>query len=211
MPEAVTPYQGLDWRAVKRMDAPEAATMLDGALRSLDRIAKQLFIQRGLILLEVESRRLWEHLTDPETGAPYRSFEKWVVTAADYSRRDCFYALAAAKELRDIPVKELSQMPRCNIALMSQLSSQVRQRPEVIEAAKTLPEKAFVAKVQAEHPEQHLEARQPVVMASAEDCEEFEAAIRRAMELGAATRAEAIKDISVNYLLDHPAEEEMTA
>jgi hypothetical protein len=206
MTDTALPYQGLDWRAVKRMPAPLAAEALNGALVALDRLSKRLFIERGLILLEVESRRLWEHLTDPTTKAPYRSFEKWVVTAADYSRRDCFYALAAAKELRDIPVRELSQMPRCNIALLQTLSSHVRQRPEVIEAAKTLPEREFVAKVQAEHPEQHIEQRQPVVMASAEDCAEFEAAIRRAMERGASTRAEAIKDIALNYLLDYPEE-----
>ena len=48
-------------------------------------------------------------------------------------------------------------------------------------------------------------------MASAEDCAEFEAAIARAMERGAATRAEAIKDIAVNYLLDFPISEEQSA
>lgn len=204
------PYQRLDWHAVRTMQPADAAMALDGALRALDGLSKRVFIERGLILLEVESRRLWEHLAAPE-GTPYRSFEQWVCSAADYSRRDCFYALAAAKELRDIPVRELSQMTRSNIEVMKTLSSGVRQKPEVIEAAKTLPEREFVAKVQADYPEQHIEARQPLTMAAPDVCAEFEAAIARAMERGATTRAEAIKDISVNYLLDYPAEEEQTA
>lgn len=205
------PYQRLDWKAVRAMVPQDAAVTLDGALRALDGLSKRIFIERGLILLEVESRRLWGHLDDPSTGAPYRSFERWVVTAADYSRRDCFYALAAAKELRDIPIRELSQMTRSNIEVMKTLSSGVRQRPEVIEAAKTLPEREFVAKIQADWPEQHVEQRQPVVMAPTEDCAEFEAAIQRAMERGATTRAEAIKDIALNYLLDFPSEEVQSA
>jgi hypothetical protein len=201
------PYQRLDWHAVRSMAPVDAAIALDGALRALDGLSKRIFIERGLILLEVESRRLWEFLATPE-GIPYRSFEHWVTLAADYSRRDCFYALAAAKELRDIPVRELSQMTRSNIEVMKTLSSGVRKQPEVIEAAKTLPEREFVAKLQNDYPSQHIEQRQPVTMASPEDCAEFEAAIARAMERGATTRAEAIRDISVNYLLDFPAEEQ---
>lgn len=197
----VAPYQGIDWRAVKGMEPLDAANILDGALRALDGLAKRLFIERGLILLEVEARRLWEHLANPETGGPYRSFEKWVVTAADYSRRDCFYALAAAKELRDIPVRELSQMPRCNIALMQTLSSGVRQKPDVIEAAKTLPERQFVAKIQADFPSQHIEQRQPVVMAPDSVSAKFEEAIALAMRVeGCSTRGEAIEAIAANYI-----------
>jgi hypothetical protein len=45
-------------------------------------------------------------------------------------------------------------------------------------------------------------------MATADVCAEFEAAIQRAMQRGATTRAEAIKDIALNYLLDFPAEEQ---
>lgn len=207
------PYQRLDWHAVKRMASPEAASILDGALRALDGLSKRIFIERGLILYEVESRRLWEHLTDPTTGAPYRSFEKWVVTAADYSRRDCFYALAAAKELKDIPVRDLSQMPRCNIALLQTLSSGVRQRPEVIEAAKKLPEKEFVAKVQESFPEQHIEARQIVAMPTGILGKQNEAIERATALYGCKSRAEALECIYADFLDSHPIEwtEEETA
>ena len=203
------PYQRLDWHAVRDMLPADAAIALDAALRALDTLSKSIFIQRGLILLEVESRRLWEHLATDE-GVPYRSFEQWVCFAADYSRRDCFYALAAAKELRDIPVRELSQMTRSNIEVMKTLSTGVRKK--VIEEAKTLTTTAFVAKLQEDYPDQHIEQKQPVPMASPDVCAEFDAAIQRSMERGATTRAEAIKDISVNYLLDYPeTEEEQTA
>jgi hypothetical protein len=203
------PYQRLDWHTVQAMPPEDAAVALDRSLRALDGLSKRIFIERGLILMEVESRRLWEHLDDSD-GTPYHSFEQWVCSAADYSRRDCFYALAAAKELRDIPVRELSQMTRSNIEVMKTLSRGVRQKLEVIEAAKSLPEREFVEKIQMDYPTQHIEQRQAVIMPK-EDCAEFEAAIKRSMDRGAMNRGEAIRDISVNYLLDFPAEDERSA
>jgi len=200
------PYQRLDWHAVRAMAPEPAAIALDGALRALDGLSKRIFIERGLILLEVESRRLWEHLASPE-GVPYRSFEQWVCSAADYSRRDCFYALAAAKELRDIPVRELSQMTRSNIEVMKTLSSGVRQKPEVIEAAKNLPEREFVAKIQGEYPEQHLERSQPVVMASVGASEKIDQAIALATALyGCKSRGEALEAIAADFLVEHAGE-----
>jgi len=193
------------------MAPTEAATAMDGALRALDGLSKRIFIERGLILLEVESRRLWEHLADAD-GVPYRSFEQWVCSAADYSRRDCFYALAAAKELRDIPVRELSQMTRSNIEVMKTLSTGVRQKPEVIEAAKNLPEKEFVAKVQADYPEQHLESRQPVVMASAGASAKIDQAIEMATLLyGCKSRGEALEAVAAEFVLAHEGELEREA
>lgn len=193
---------------IRAMPEEQAATLLDGRLRALESIWKRSFAERGLILIEMQERKLWRFLVTSD-GLQYGSFEAWVVAAAPQSRSDCFAAMRVIRELKDVPVAELSQMPRCNLSLMQGLSSGVRQQPEVIEAAKTLPEREFVAKIQADFPAQHIESRQAVMMPK-EDCAEFEAAIARSMERGATTRAEAIKDISINYLLDYP-EVEQTA
>jgi len=77
--------------------------------------------------------------------------------------------------------------------------------PEVIQAAKTLPEKAFVEKMNKDH-SQHLETRQPVVMASTPDMEERKAAIEMAMVCEeCSTESEAEKAIYVSYIQDHAA------
>ena len=137
----------------------EAAVVLDRGLRELERGYRRSFVARGLILREVEERKLWEKLTDAETGKAYTSFDRWIVSAAPHSRSDCFAALKAVKELRDVPTDLLLDMPRCNVSVLQTLSSEVRKSPKVIEAAQTLSKKDFIKEVQVEHPQQHIEGQ----------------------------------------------------
>ncbi len=86
-----------------------------------------------------------------------------------------------------------------------------RLLPEVVKAAKSMPEKAFIEKLNREH-DQHLEAKTPIVMATPDEIEEFEAAIAIATLVeGCTTRAEAIRAISISYIQDHPVEQEEEA
>lgn len=144
-------------RQLRSVSDEEAAKILDERLRALETSYKRNFVERGFILLEMEERQLWKHLTDPETGAKYTSFERWVVTAATHSRSDCFESLRAVKELRDIPREQLLEIPRKNIGVLSQLSSQVRKDPEIITAAQTASKRDFVTHIQEKHPDQHVE------------------------------------------------------
>ena len=63
-----------------------------------------------------------------------------------------------------MPFEDLLSIKRANLEQLKQVSSNVRLLPAVIEAAKTLPEKAFVEKLNRDHA-QHLEVKQPVAMA----------------------------------------------
>ena len=82
--------------------------------------------------------------------------------------------------------------------------------PEVVAAAKSLPEKAFVSQMNEKH-NQHLETSQPVVMATQDDCDEFETAIALAIAIeGCTSRAEAIRAIAVSYIQDHQGQVEQT-
>lgn len=144
-------------RSLRSMSDADAAKILDERLRALETNYKRNFVERGFILMEVEERQLWKYLADPETNAPYTSFERWVVTAATHSRSDCFESLRAVKELRDVPREQLLEIPRKNIGVLSQLSTKVRKDPTIIAAAQTASKKEFIGHIQAKHPDQHVE------------------------------------------------------
>ncbi len=133
-----------------------AAVALDGRMRVLEEVWKHGFVERGLILLEMEQRMLWKALINPNTQEPYNSFERWIITAAPQSRSDAYAALKVVKELRDIPRQHLGEMTRCNVDLLCKVSSSVRMQPDVIEAAKELPLKALIQKINKDYPGQHL-------------------------------------------------------
>jgi hypothetical protein len=191
---------------LRSLSDQEAADALDSRLRALERAYKRSFVERGLILLEMEERVLWGKLTDSETGEAYTSFERWIVSAATHSRSDCFAALKAVKELRDIPTDQLLDMPRCNVSLLQSLSGAVRKRPEVVKAAQTKSAKEFVRHIEEKFPEQHIESIRSVPMPKG-DAEELEQAIGMAMKIeGVTTRSDALRCLAINYIQDHQVE-----
>lgn len=141
---------------IREMSDSQAAHYLSNRLIAMERDWKLGFIERGLILLNVQSRELWRLMNNSE-GKPYHSFENWVTTCAPQSRRDCFAALAAVKELQDVPLEHLAEISRCNIIQLQHLSTSIRSTPEVLEAAKTLTEEAFAEHIEVRHPDQHHE------------------------------------------------------
>lgn len=198
----------LDALSIMRMRSlpdQEAADALDGRLRGLERAYKRSFVERGLILLEMEERRLWGFLTDSETGQAYASLEKWIVSAATHSRSDCFAALKAVKELRDIPTDQLLDTPRCNVAVLQSLSSSIRKRPEVVKAAQTKSAKEFVKHIEERWPEQHIEEKRTIHIASDKsEADDIEQAIAIAMVVeGCKSRSEALRAIAISYVQDN--------
>jgi hypothetical protein len=142
--------------ALRAMPDEQAALRVDSLIRGLEAQWKMSFAQRGYLMLECEERELWKHLFD-SSGNPYGSFGQWICDAAPFSRADCYQALRTVKDLPDVPRHELEQIPRCNLMELRKLSTAVRAQPEVIEAAKTMPQKSFIGRLQAGFPEQHLE------------------------------------------------------
>ena len=204
------PLDAPDWAKLRSMVPEVAAKAVGGLLVRLDRIEEQTFAFRGEAMLIIEERNLFRFVLDEEVGDYYQSFDKWLKDTLPRSWGYCRDALRARKELQDIPFEEFSGMKRCNIHQLTKVSSSVRILPEVVAAAKSLPEKAFVSQMNEKH-NQHLETSQPVVMASTGDCEELETAIALATLVeGCTTRAEAIRAISLSYIQDHQGQVEQT-
>jgi hypothetical protein len=198
---------------LRNMPDEIAAVALDGRLRALEIQWKRSFLERGVLLLEMEQRMLWRKLDDPSTGEPYTSLERWILTAAPQSRSDAYAALRAVKELRDIPRQHLEGVARCNVAILQALSTSIRNEPEVLKAAKDLPEREFIRKIEKDYPDQHIESRRlihlhPTKSASAV----IEKAIKLAMQLeGLTTREQVLESWAVTYLQEHTDEETGTA
>jgi hypothetical protein len=126
------------------------AESLRSLLASLDGIEEQVFAARGVACLLIEERILWQPLG-------YPSFDVCLKAICPKSWGYCRDAMRTVKELREMPLADLLQIPRVNLQTMKQLSTGVRNQPEVIEAAKTMSETEFAAKVSNDY-HQHIEA-----------------------------------------------------
>lgn len=165
-PAEVTPLTTLgeiterDILNLRTVDNLDAADVFDKRIRVMEQQHKRSFVERGMILVEMETRQLWSVLVDPDTNVYYRSLERWLMVAAPYSRSDCYAAMRAIKELKDVAVEEIQQMSRANVEILAGLSTAVKRDPIVIQAAKELPERAFVEKINESFPEQHVEPKE---------------------------------------------------
>lgn len=182
-----------------------AAVALDCRIAALETLYKRTFLERGVILFEVEQRLLWQKIDDPATGVPFTSLDRWILTRCPQSRSDAYAALRAVKELRDIPRERLEAIPRCNVAILQALSTAVRNEPEILKAAKDLPEREFILKIQQDWPGQHIEERRLIHMKPTKSASVvIEQAIKLAMQVeGVTTREQALEVISVEYIHGH--------
>lgn len=139
-----------------------AAVALDCRIAALETLYKRTYLERGIILFEVEQRLLWQKINDPATGVPFTSLDRWILTRCPQSRSDAYAALRAVKELRDIPRERLEAIPRCNMAILQALSSKVRESPKVLDAAKLLSQREFVVMLEKDYPEMHIEQRRTI-------------------------------------------------
>ncbi len=153
---APSAFEDPNWTQLRALEPERAAAVLGVILKSLDAIEERAFAVRGEAMLLIEERNLYRFVVDEEAGDYYQSFDKWLKDTLPRSWGYCRDALRTRKGCRDVPYVNYVQIPRCNSEQMKKLSSGVRTLPEVIEAAQTLPEKAFVAEMNTKH-NQHIE------------------------------------------------------
>lgn len=140
----------------------EAAASLEQRmllLDQVDQIHERSYFERGEIAVQFEKRELWRHLLNPNSHEPFISFSAWMACSHLGGRRVNFESKKDVEALKDIPADKLRGVTKGNIKVLKQLSTAVRNDEAILVAAKTLPEKDFLAKLQAEHPNQHVEIR----------------------------------------------------
>ena len=148
------------------MPDPEAAESLNRRMAAwvrVDRLYERSFVERGLIIREFEKRQLWKYLIDPETGVNFPHLSAWL-SSADYlgCRRTNFESKRILAMLEDVPAEKLIDVPKANLHTLTQLSTAVRNDPDILEAARTLPREKFEEKLEREQPQQHIEVHSPL-------------------------------------------------
>lgn len=185
------------------------AQMLDARARTLERYSKKLYTELGMIGLYMEETQLWKLVIIPsidefgnQVFGPAKSFEGWVNDACPYSRSYLFEAKTRMKILRDggASMKEIEEVPRCNIVTLAKLSTKLMQDPEIIDAAKHLTEEEFTKKIQTDHPGQHLEQKRTMIFhPEVSGKVTVDSAIAKAMKIWDCTRDEALVYISETF------------
>ena len=119
--------------------------------------------------LLIEERELHRFILDNEVGDYYQSFDRFLKCEYPASWSYIRDALRAVKELREVPFSDLLEIKRCNLEQLKKVSSGVRLLPEVVRAAKSMPEKAV--RREAEPGARSAPGSQdtPMVMATPED------------------------------------------
>ncbi len=191
-------------RQLRSYPDAEAAVTLDAMLRTLERQSKRSFISRGLILVEADERKSWEQLIDADTGEYYTSMTQWVTKASPFSYSDCMAAKSAVRALKELPMDELLDVPRCNLNVLIGISSGVRQQPEIIRAAQTMTKKAFIKQVNGDY-NQHYEDTSPIYLNPVESAKTvIEEAVAMACFLeDLNTKEQVIEYWAAEYLEDH--------
>lgn len=143
--------------ALREVSDEVAAQTLDARSRAIERFATRSFAELGMIGHEMRERGLWARLAHPDTGVAYHSWEDWATSVFRVSRNTAFTAARLFKATRDVPVEDLKEMTRQNLAHLAKLSPAVQKKPETIRRAKEETEEEFVNHIQKNHPDQHVE------------------------------------------------------
>lgn len=152
----------LDPAEIDRMEDAEAADALDGNVRRLEAILRTAFMQLGYITSTFQKRELWRYIFCPKSGQAFSSFNAWLLDAAPYSRSHCYAAKGIYEELEaNVPRGTLMQINETNARVLVQVSKGSRRK--MAESAVTLSEDEFVAKVQQDLPNQHIEVKRKLV------------------------------------------------
>jgi hypothetical protein len=164
---AISHLANPDFDAIRAMTAEDAAKPVVSILRTMEAaderiesLSRQVYALRGAAMKIAEEKKIYEHFIDDEWGEPFRSLDRFNKATFPKSWRYNQEALATISKLPEVPMEQLVSMPRCNMVMLANnVSSSVRALPDVLEAAQTLSEDEFAAKLSTEHG-QHLERKE---------------------------------------------------
>lgn len=191
--QSITPH-----RMVEILNLPDdqAEAVLFDRLRHLDRQDKLSYAERGLICRQVQNYMLHKKRDDPETGNPC-TFTRWVRLSSPWSYATVHKAMRDVEALKDVPAEDVAEIPPSNFPVMLQLSTEVRNDPQVLEAAKTQHTEELVEHIRTHHPSQHIEHRKLLRFKPEESAaQKIEEALEEAERRGARNREEALEWVS---------------
>ena len=158
------------------------------ALGALDGSEEYIFHSRMRVLRAARKLRTWERCMDPEVDRPFASMEVWIKRTWPKSYRYAKDAWETEEALDAVPMDDLKAISGANLKVLADegLSSGLRSKPEVLEAAKNLTKEGFVGYLNQTH-QQHIE---PIRVMPKVASDRFEASFARLMERHECNRAE---------------------
>jgi hypothetical protein len=159
MTSAISHLATPDFDAIRAMTSEDAAKPVVSILRTMEAadehiesLTRQVYALRGAAMKIAEEKKIYEQFEDEEVGKPFRSLDRWNKATFPKSWRYNQEALATISKLPEVPMEQLVSMPRCNMVMLANnVSSSVRALPDVLEAAQTLSEDEFAAKLTKDH------------------------------------------------------------
>ena len=169
-------------REIRQWSPRDAADFYFKKSREIESRMQHTFLEFGIVLNEIEKRELyremprlscpvcklkveWNHGRCPYCDTEqdtYTSFDRFLIEAcpiggktSGYSAKRC---IEAAQEA-GIPLERLERIPRGNLEVVAQEPSVLMRSPEIMDAAETMTNVAFVGKVVKDHPELHFERK----------------------------------------------------
>lgn len=136
-------------------DFESRAKAHDQRVRDLDQFVRGVWAELGYLCLLVRNGEEWRVLG-------HHSFDAWLLEAAPCSRASAYGGMKAFEELADdFTPAEMVEVPHGNAHVLKLLPKAVRRDPAVRKAAREQRPKQFLAQMQKEHPELHLETKMP--------------------------------------------------
>ena len=119
-------------------------------MRQLEKQSTGIWSEMAELAVLVDEQKDWELLG-------YRSFGAWMKENCPQSRSMVYMGMAAFKELQEIPVSELKQIPLGNAEILAQAPRSIRSTPKLLDAAKVQQPRDFRSTVIQSAPDSHLE------------------------------------------------------
>lgn len=185
----------------------EAERILFGRIQHIVKVWELSYAEVGLICREVQNYLLHEQRIDPDTGEPC-SFSRWIHLAAPRSYSTVYAAIRDVEALKDVPDEQVAQIRSSNFPVMVQLSSAVRNDPEVLKVAQSGRSEELVEHVRQNHPDQHVEHRKLLRFVVEESAAVIiDQALKMAQFHGAGNQAQALEAICQEAIASWEAEE----
>lgn len=155
---AISHFPSPDFDAIRAMTPQDASKPVVDILRTveaaderIESLTRQVYALRCAAMKIAWDKKIWEQFIDEEVGQRFRSGDRWLKVTLPRSWRYCREALATIQKLPDVPMEKLINTPRCNIVTLTQVSSNLRAMPDVLQAAQTLSEEEFIGKLSRDH------------------------------------------------------------
>lgn len=159
------------------------------------------FGRLGVICRQVQDDELWAYITIPGESHLCRSFTHWMKHIGSRSESYCWAALKASRELIDMVDTDLSEIGHDNVQTLMQIPQSIRRRQSIVSAARDMSPYDFLAKVQTDHPDLHLEKRKSIKLP-----ESLHSTVETAMKqaeihgaIGRIAQLEAIAEAALEY------------